>query len=75
MPNDRNPDPHVRIVQSDRLVSRYVIGAWLHFVYMSKRTFSSNILLPEFSFSLISSFSIPPPGKQMMYRWSGKEVE
>ena len=34
--NDRHPDPH--IVQSDRLVSKYGMGAWLQFVYVSKRT-------------------------------------
>ena len=37
--NDRDPDSHICIVQFDRLVSIYVMGAWLQFVYVSKRTF------------------------------------
>ena len=49
--NNRDPDPHVCIVKSYHRVSKYVIDTWLQFVYMSKRTFSGNILSPEFSFS------------------------
>ena len=85
MLNDRDPDPYICIVQTDRLIFKYIIGAWLQFVYVSKRTFSSNILLRErfffvvfvfvFVFPLISSFSILPTGKHTMCRWSGKEVE
>ena len=52
MLNDLDPDPHICIVQSDRLVSKCVMGAWLQFVYGSKRTFSSNLVLPEFPFPL-----------------------
>ena len=48
--NDRHPDPH--IVQSDRLVSKYGMGAWLKSVHVSKTTFSTNILLPDFPFPL-----------------------
>ena len=40
--NEHDPDTHTRIVQTDRLDSRYVMGAWLQLVYVSKRTFSSN---------------------------------
>ena len=50
MLNDRDTDPQV--VQSDRLVSKYVMGAWLQFVYVSERAFPSNILLLEYSFRL-----------------------
>ena len=63
MLNDRDPDPHIRIVQSDRLISKYVMGAWLQFVYVSKRTFSSNILLPEFSFSFVC-FILPSTNRE-----------
>ena len=42
--NDRDPDLHVCIMQSDHLIFNYVMGAWLQFVYVSKRTFSSNIV-------------------------------
>ena len=72
--NDRDPYQHICIVQSDRHISKFVMGAWLQFVYVSKRTFSRNILLLEFSFPSKSSFSILPIGKQTMCRWSGKEV-
>ena len=47
MRNDRDPDPHIRIVLSESLISKYVMDAWLQLVYVYKRTFSSNILLPE----------------------------
>ena len=72
--NDGDPYQHICIVQSDRHISKFVMGAWLQFVYVSKRTFSRNILLLEFSFPSKSSFSILPIGKQTMCRWSGKEV-
>ena len=49
---DRDPAPHICIVQPDRLISNYLMGAWLQFVYVSKKTFSSNILLVEFFFPL-----------------------
>ena len=75
MLNDGYPDLHFCIVQSDRLISKYVMGAWLQFVYVSKRTFSSNILSLEFSFPSNSSFPILPTGKQAKCRWSGMEVE
>ena len=73
--NDGDPDPHIRIAQYDRLISKYVMGAWLQFVYVSERTFSGNILLLEFSFLSNSSFSILPAGKQTMCRYNGKKVE
>ena len=73
--NDRDQDPYICIVQSDRLILKYVAGCWLKFVYVSKRTSSSNILLLDFSFPSISSFSVLPTEKQMMCRWSRKEVE
>ena len=47
--NGRHPDPHICIVQSDRLVSKCVMGTWLQFAYVSKRTISSNILLLQLS--------------------------
>ena len=50
--NDHDPGSHIGVVQSDRLVSKSVTNAWLQFVYVSKRTFSSNILLQHFSFPL-----------------------
>ena len=50
--NAWDPDPHICIVQSDRLLSKFVTGDWLQLVYMSKRTSSSNIFLLEFSFPL-----------------------
>ena len=75
MLNDRDPDPRIWIVQSDRLVAKYVTDAWLQFVSVSKRTLSSNSLLLEFSFPSNSSFSILPAGRQTMCRWSGEEVE
>ena len=75
VPKDRDPDPHICIMQSDRLVSKYVMSAGLQFVYISKRTFSSNSSLLEFSFPSNSSFSILPTGKQTMCKLSGKEVE
>ena len=28
VPNNRDPDPHICIVKSDRLVSKYVMGAF-----------------------------------------------
>ena len=62
------------MIATDRLIFKYVMGAWLQFVYVSKGTFSSNILLLEFSFSLISSFSSLPTGKQTICRWSGKKL-
>ena len=74
MLNDHDLNSHIRIVQSDHLVSKYVIGARLRFVYAGTRMFSSNILLLEFSFSSKSLFTVPT-GKQMMCRWSRKEVE
>ena len=49
MLNDLDPNPHICMVQSDRLVSKYLMSTWLQFVYVSNRTFSSNILLLEFS--------------------------
>ena len=52
MLNNRDPGQHICIVLSDRLVSKYVMGAWLQFVYMSKKTFLSDIFLPDFSFPL-----------------------
>ena len=45
MLNDHDLNPHICIVQSDHLISTYLMGAWLQFAYMSKRMFSSNILL------------------------------
>ena len=45
------------LLQSDRLIFKYVMSAWLQFVYVSKRTFSSSLLLLEFSLPSISSFS------------------
>ena len=47
---DRDQDPHICNVQYDCPVSQYVMGAWLQFVDVSKRTFSSSILLLEFLF-------------------------
>ena len=76
MLNNRDPGPHI-YVQSDRLVSRYVIGnAWLQFVYVSRRTFSSDIWLLHFS-------PPPPPEffilhstvKLTICTWSEEEVE
>ena len=53
MLNDGDPDPHFQCaVQFDRQVSKYVMGAWLQFVYVSKKAFSNNILLLEFSIPL-----------------------
>ena len=66
MLNDRNPD-HLYCANSDRLIS--AIREWLQFDYVSKRTFSSNILLLEFSSLSKSSFSILPTGKQTKCRW------
>ena len=51
MPNDRDPEPHMCTVQSDRLIFKDAMSAWLQFVYVNKRTFSSNILLLEVFFS------------------------
>ena len=51
------------------------MGAWLQFVYASKRTFSSNILLLEFSFPSNFSFSNPPTGTQTMCRWTESWME
>ena len=48
--NDHDPGSHIGVVQSDRLVSKSVTNAWLQFVYVSKLTFSSDILLQHFSF-------------------------
>ena len=56
MLSDRDPDPHVCIEQSDRPVFKHVMGAWLQFVYFSKKAFSSNVLLLEFSFPLPEFF-------------------
>ena len=67
MLNDCDPGLHICIVQSDRLIFKYAMGAWLQFVYMNKRTFSSNLLLLEFSFPSNFSFSILPTGKQTIY--------
>ena len=75
MLNDHDPDPHICIAQFDRLVFKGIKGAWFQIVYVSERTFSSNILFLEFSFPSISSFSILLTGKQTMSEWSGKEVE
>ena len=66
-------DSHICIVQSDRFVSKYVMGAWLQFVYVSKRTFSSNMLILEFS--LFSNSLFLPTGKHTVCTWSRKEVE
>ena len=52
MRNGRDPEPHICIVQSDRLVSKYAVRACLQFVHTHKGTFSSNILLLQFSFHL-----------------------
>ena len=60
--NDRDPDPFICIVQSDRLISKYVMGAWLQFVYLNKRPFSSNILLLVF-FSL-EFFTLHPTHRE-----------
>ena len=35
--NDREPNSHICIVQSNRLVSQHVMDARLRFVYVSKR--------------------------------------
>ena len=51
MLNDRDRDQHICIVQSDRLIFKYVMSALLQFVYVSKRTSSSNILFLKFSYS------------------------
>ena len=75
MLNNNDPGPHICIVQSERLVSKCVMGAWFQFVDVGKKTFSTNSLLPEFFFPLNSSFSILQTGKQKTYRLSGKEVE
>ena len=48
MLNDRDPELHICMVQSDSLISKYVMGAWLQCLYVSNRTFSRNILLLEF---------------------------
>ena len=74
MLNDREPDPHVCIVKYDCLISKDVMGAWLEFVYVSNRTFSSIIFLLEFSFPSNSSISILPTGKQTMHGWSRKKL-
>ena len=42
------------------------MGAWLQFVFVSKRTFSSNVLLLEFV-SLLSLFPPPPPLLQILH--------
>ena len=52
MRNGRDPEPHICIVQSDRLVSKYAVRACLQFVHTHKGTFSGNILLLQFSFLL-----------------------
>ena len=49
------------------------MGAWLQFVYVSKRTFSSNMLILEFS--LFSNSLFLPTGKHTVCTWSRKEVE
>ena len=54
--NDRDPDPHISIVQSDRLISNYLMGAWLQFVYVSKtkkkkKTFSGKHFVTRVFFS------------------------
>ena len=33
--NDRHPDPRIRIVHSDRLISKYIMDVLLQFVYVS----------------------------------------
>ena len=50
--NDSDPNAVICIVQSDRLVSQHVMDARLQFVYVSKRMFSHQILLLQFSFPL-----------------------
>ena len=49
MLNDRDSDPHMSTVQPDLLSFKFVMGARLQLVYVSKRMFSSNILFPKFS--------------------------
>ena len=64
MLNDRFPGPHICIVQSDRLIFKHEMGAWLQFVYVSKSTFSSNIFLLEFSFPSTSSSPLYQQGSR-----------
>ena len=52
MLNNNDPGPHICIVQSERLVSKCVMGAWFQFVDVGKKTFSTNSLLSEFFFPL-----------------------
>ena len=47
MPNDRDPDPHVRSVHSDRLMSEYVISAWLQLFVCLFVLFVCLFVLPE----------------------------
>ena len=50
MLNNRDADSQICTVQSDRLVwYLYIMDAWLQFVYVSKGTFSSYILVLRFS--------------------------
>ena len=72
--SEPDPDPRIRIVQSDRLISQ-VCNVRSAPVYVSNRTFSSNNFALEFSFPSNSSFPILPTGKQTMRGRSGKKVE
>ena len=75
MLNEHDPDTHTRIVQTDRLDSRYVMGAWLQLVYVSKRTFSSNFFFFfSDSFHPASNSSYQQGSRRCACRWSGKEV-
>ena len=50
MLNDRDQDSHICVVQSDSLIFKHVTGACLQFVYVSKRTFSSKMLIQSLLF-------------------------
>ena len=52
MLNNRDAGPYICTEQSGHLVSKSLMGAWLQFVYVSKRTFSSKISPREFFFCL-----------------------
>ena len=74
--NNRDPDSHVCIVQSDRFVSKYLMGAWLQCVSTrARQRFKETFYYQSFLYPWKSSFPSLPTGKQTMCRLSGKEVE
>ena len=75
MLNDRDSEPHILVVQSDRPVSKYVMVVWLQFCLRERKKVFKEHLVTR-AFFVLKLFTLHfTTGKQTMNTWSGKAVE